>query len=192
VRSASAINTLSGRLLDFADPNPDSIELTDIAHGLSMVPRFGAQALAFRSVAQHAVFVSQILEQVGRPDLAAAGLHHDSHEAFACDVPSPLKRLLQPSYGKLTDRLDAAIAAALGLDFPDPGSADGAAIKGVDRAAFAVEAEALLAGERPSQAADSEVLECAGALHRPENWGHAEARDAFLRRAADLRRALPG
>jgi 5'-deoxynucleotidase YfbR-like HD superfamily hydrolase len=191
VRSTTAINTFSGQLLDFADPNPDSIELTDIAHGLSIVPRFGAQALAFRSVAQHAVFVSQILEQVGRPDLAAAGLHHDSHEAFACDVPSPLKRLLQPRYDQLTDLLDAAIAAALGLDFPDRDSADGAAIKDADRAAFAVEAEALLAGERPSQATDPETVECARALYRTENWGHAEARDAFLGRAVDLRRAPP-
>ena len=182
----TAINTFSGRLLDFAEPDPQSIELEDIAHGLSMVPRFGAQALAFRSVAQHAVFVSEILEHLGRPDLAAAGLHHDSHEAFACDIPSPLKRLLEPQYGELTDRLDTAICSALYLRLPEKGSDDAASLKQADRAAFEFEASALLAGDRPPHQLDQIILDAARATYKSTHWEAAFARDAFLRRATRL------
>jgi uncharacterized protein len=95
----TTVNTFSGGLLDFTDPSPQSIELDDIGHGLSFVPRFGAQALAFRSVAQHAVFVSEIVARLGHRDLALAALHHDSHEAYACDIPSPLKGLCNLTTG---------------------------------------------------------------------------------------------
>jgi uncharacterized protein len=57
----TAINTFSGEHLDFDHPDPGSIKLGDIAHGLSFVPRFGAQALVFRSVAQHAVLVLPVI-----------------------------------------------------------------------------------------------------------------------------------
>jgi 5'-deoxynucleotidase YfbR-like HD superfamily hydrolase len=30
-----------------------------------------------------------VAQRMGRPDLARAALHHDSHEAFACDLPTP-------------------------------------------------------------------------------------------------------
>jgi uncharacterized protein len=75
------LDTVSGRKLDLDDPKPDQICLEDIASALSKVCRFGAQPKRFYSVAQHAVHVSRMVEDGGRPDLALAALHHDSHEA---------------------------------------------------------------------------------------------------------------
>jgi hypothetical protein len=91
------LDTASGRKLDLDDPQPNQICLDDIASALSKVCRFGAQPQQFYSVAQHAVHVSRIVEDDGRPDLALAALHHDSHEAYVCDLPSPVKKKLRAS-----------------------------------------------------------------------------------------------
>jgi len=112
-----AITTASGRSLDLADPRPDAICVEDIASALSKICRFGAQATEFYSVAQHAIEVSVHVDD----DLRLPALHHDSHEAFAGDLPTPLKKLLRKetkAYDRLCERLDNAIGSALGVD-PD-------------------------------------------------------------------------
>jgi 5'-deoxynucleotidase YfbR-like HD superfamily hydrolase len=123
------LDTASGRQLDLADPHPDDIELEDIASALSKVCRFGAQAREFYSVAQHAVLVRDLVIAMGRPDLAAAALHHDSHEAFVGDIPAPLKRLLNARaddlYDRISDNFDRAIETKLGIVIPPPHSEDG-------------------------------------------------------------------
>ena len=141
-RPDTAIDTKSGLVLDFADPDPSQISLEDIAAGLSMVCRFGGQALAFYSVAQHAVLVRRLVEQAGRSDLALSALHHDSHEAYACDIPAPLKRVIREAYKPVADRLDAAIAHA--LDLPVLSEEDDHVITECDHAAFEIEKEQLL------------------------------------------------
>jgi len=71
-------------------------------------------------VAQHSVLVAKLVAEAGRADLALVALHHDSHEAFACDLPTPLKRRLDAEsngyYKRLTDKLDAAIDASFGIE----------------------------------------------------------------------------
>jgi 5'-deoxynucleotidase YfbR-like HD superfamily hydrolase len=187
----TAINTFSGGVLDFANPRPEAIKLTDIAHGLSMVPRFGAQALRFHSVAQHAVGVSQVVDMLERPELAIAALHHDSHEAYACDIPAPLKRLLQPAYDHITGRLDAAIAAALGFEPPGQDSPAASLIKAADAAVFVVEAEVLLRGKAPKPDVSSDALHAARGLP-VDSWRVDEARAWFLHRADELGRRVAG
>ena len=63
-----------------------------------------------------------LVEDLGRPDLVLYGLHHDSHEAFAGDLPSPLKAKLNEegggAYDRLCDRLDLAISEAFGFSIP--------------------------------------------------------------------------
>lgn len=81
------LDTTTGRRLDLDNLKVDDIAIEDVASGLSKVCRFGGQTLAFHSVAQHAILVKELVLQIGRPDLALAALHHDSHEAFACDLP---------------------------------------------------------------------------------------------------------
>ena len=58
-----AIETVSGRYVDVADPKPESICITDIAWSLSRQARFAGHTMSEEvwSVAQHAVFVEDLL-----------------------------------------------------------------------------------------------------------------------------------
>ena len=66
-------------------------------------------------------------------------LHHDSHEAYTCDLPSPLKARLEPAYSLITARLDAVIAERFGYAqlASDPSARE--VVKEADRAVFCVE-----------------------------------------------------
>lgn len=144
-----ALTTYSGRQLDLDACSSDEIFVEDIAAALSKICRFGAQTRTFYSVAQHAVLVRDILvEDLGRPDLALYGLHHDSHEAFAGDLPSPLKAKINEEgddvYERLCIQLDAAISEAFGFSIPHRGSADYGVFKRADATALLLEARLLL------------------------------------------------
>jgi hypothetical protein len=56
------INTASGVRLDLDNPRPEAILIEDVAGGLSKVCRFGAQALEYYSVAQHALLVQRLAD----------------------------------------------------------------------------------------------------------------------------------
>ncbi len=177
----TAINTRSGLVLDFAAPSPESIRIEDIAGGLSLAPRFGGQATRFRSVAEHAICVANLVEAMGHQDLALAALHHDSHEAYACDIPKPLKRLLEPEYTDITDRLDRAIAAALELPVLDLEDERARPVKDADDAMLVLEAEEYLAGDPPDKDLPTGLLDLARVtVDVKSSMTPDEARDAFL------------
>ncbi|MGH2973560.1 MAG: MarR family transcriptional regulator [Solirubrobacterales bacterium] len=179
----TAINTFTGQVLDFAKPDSKAIKLEDVARGLSMAPRFGGQAERFYSVAEHAVSVALTVEQLVLvpPVVVLAALHHDSHEAYACDLPRPLKRVLGDSYYAVTDDLQRAIEEALGVTaFPDD-SREARLIDEADQATFFVEAETLLTGERPSPDVPPGVLAAARSgsmVHK--RLSHTGAKARFL------------
>jgi 5'-deoxynucleotidase YfbR-like HD superfamily hydrolase len=108
------IDTASGRRIDLDSPDPSQIALEDIAGGLSRVCRFGGQATRFHSVAEHAALVSRLVVDGGYPELGLAALHHDSHEAYVCDIPKPLKEKMrreeQTVYEQVCGALDNAIS----------------------------------------------------------------------------------
>jgi uncharacterized protein len=85
------IDTASGVRLHLDNPSPEDVRIEDVAGGLSKVCRFGAQPLEYYSVAQHALLVRRMVAEAGHPELALVALHHDSHEAYLCDIPSPMK-----------------------------------------------------------------------------------------------------
>ena len=146
------LTTYSGRQLDLDEVTADAIFIEDIAAALSKICRFGAQARVFYSVAQHAVLVQRILAtDLQRPDLSLYGLHHDSHEAFAGDLPSPLKMKINAegndAYKRLCDHLDDAISTAYGFSIPADGSEDRAVFERADHTALLIETRALLQDE---------------------------------------------
>lgn len=104
------ILTASGKHFDLADPQPDQIDIRDIAQGLSNEARFNGHTHYFYSVAQHSVGVSLIVP----PDNALEGLLHDATEAYMKDIPLPLKRML-PDYKRIEARVDAVIRDRFGL-----------------------------------------------------------------------------
>jgi hypothetical protein len=111
-----SIETFTGLLLDYTDPQPDQIDLRDIARALAYSCRWAGHCSTYYSVAEHAVRVRARVIEAGHPELALAALHHDSHEAYVGDWPTPLKRVLDGSgYRDLVDKIDVAIADAFGF-----------------------------------------------------------------------------
>ncbi len=138
------VETYSGNYLDVANPDPDRIELEDIAHALGNICRYGGHCERFYSVAEHAVFVSIRVERQGFSKiLQLAALHHDDSEAYLGDIPRPLKPLLGTSYGELTTQMDDSVVEALGLPF-NADEFHHSAIKNADDWAVFVEARNLM------------------------------------------------
>ncbi len=111
---------LSGRRLDLLDPTPMDIEIEDIAHGLAFVARWNGQTIGDYpySVAEHSLLVEEIFSQQNggvpiRWKLAA--LLHDAPEYVIGDMISPVKAAIGEEYGKLDERLVAAIHIRFGL-----------------------------------------------------------------------------
>lgn len=148
--SAHEVETFSGRYVDTKNPDPSTICIEDIAHALSQTCRYGGHCQEFYSVAEHAVIVSHRLQQRGASEpMQLAGLHHDDAEAFLGDVPRPMKSLLGQSYVQLTERMDRAIVAGLGLNTNPACAIDTAdfhqtAVKDADNWALLLEARHLL------------------------------------------------
>lgn len=191
------IETYSGRYLDLQNPDPRIITLNDIAHGLAYTCRYSGQCGDFYSIAQHAVMVARHLANQGEPVIVQlGGLHHDDAEAFLGDVVRPLKSLLQPQYGELSDRMDEAIAEAFGGLWP----ADGLSVpqvKAADNWALMVEAWRLLPSKGKNwggQAHNWDVDMEAGGRDDEGLWrGYQSPRTAalsFLRHHHALVRAL--
>ena len=90
------LETVTGKLIDVNNPDPASIDIEDIAWGLSRMPRFCGHTIAAvpPSVAQHCIFVSDmILHHTNNREAALVGLLHDASEAYIGDIPSPVKRI---------------------------------------------------------------------------------------------------
>lgn len=111
---------LSGRRLDLLDPTPMDIEIEDIAHGLAFVARWNGQTIGDfpYSVAEHSLLVEEIFSQQngGVPTRwKLVALLHDAPEYVIGDMISPVKAAVGAEYGKLDDRLVAAIHIRFGL-----------------------------------------------------------------------------
>ena len=126
-RKGNFIQTHSGRAFWPLDPRPEDVCIEDIAHSLATKARFNGHAREIYYNAQHALVVSQIAEGMAtgsnRAYAAFIGLHHDDHEAYLFDAPSPLKRqgiiVGGESLKTVEHSIDWAIFGAFGiLDFP--------------------------------------------------------------------------
>ena len=73
-------------------PRAEDVHLVDIATALSMKVRYTGHVAQMYTVAQHSVFVADILERMGADcHLQLLGLMHDATEAYLPDVSSTLK-----------------------------------------------------------------------------------------------------
>jgi len=165
----------SGVYFDFLDPKPWTIDVEDIAWGLSNACRYAGQCLAFYSVAQHSVLVSRHVP----PALALAGLLHDAAEAYMGDIVGPLKQLL-PEYKVIERRVEHAIAARFDLPYPWP-----AEVKHADLRLLRTEQRDLTAGSSDvwSSTDGYEPLDQVIAPMMPD-----EAFERFLARYAEITR----
>lgn len=117
----ATLETVSGRKIKVTDPDPATIEITDIAWALSRMPRFSGHSIPYipYSVAQHCVQVARELGPYG-PRMQLHGLLHDAAEAYIDDLPSPVKHIpeIHAVIKQLEDKLMRAIYIALDVELP--------------------------------------------------------------------------
>lgn len=111
------LRTISGKTLDFRAIDPESIDISDIAHSLSMQCRFHGHIKSFYSVAQHSVGVSYACD----PEDAFHGLMHDAHEAYIGDLARPFKNWV-PLLRSIEDLMSAQVLAVFNLPAEQPES----------------------------------------------------------------------
>ena len=162
----------SGNYFDFLEPEACDFTIEDVAHGLSNVCRFAGQCRDFYSVAEHSVYVSQIVP----PEDALAGLLHDAAEAFIGDVSKPLKDLL-PQYREIEARIEAVVLGRFGLTLPLPAS-----VKKADVIMLATEQRSLMRNRDDwDYCRGHEPLDMAIMAHAPE-----DAKALFIARYREL------
>lgn len=109
------IQTYTGKRFYPLDPNPDDIDIVDIAAALSKTCRFGGHTVVWYSVAEHCVHVARH----AAPEYKLAALLHDASEAYLVDVPRPIKPLIT-NYYDIETKIEHAIAKKFGITFPLP------------------------------------------------------------------------
>lgn len=113
----SWITTATSKHLDYLNPDPEQIDIIDIATGLSNIPRWGGQINRFYSVAEHCLLMDRAYYAMTEsPDneVCRAILLHDATEAYMGDIPRPLKAEL-PDYRRIEKRLDIMIKLKFGI-----------------------------------------------------------------------------
>ena len=135
-RKGQWMQTYTGKQFWPIDPRAEEVDILDIAHSLSMQCRYAGHCQRFYSVAEHSVYVSQVIE----PEFALLGLLHDAAEAYLVDVPRPVKPYLT-GYAEMEMRLEDEIAYKFGLWW-DNKKTD--AVKRADNAVLLAEKEDLM------------------------------------------------
>jgi len=113
------VETYSGKLVHLVNPDPETIDLSDIAQSLSKLSRYNGHTITDHgySVAQHSVWVATAMTHFDNHAIAddafKAALLHDAHEAYTGDIVKPLKQFMDPLIAELQNNLDAVIFDAL-------------------------------------------------------------------------------
>ena len=105
----SYITTVTGIHFYPLDPNPDDIDIKDIAHALSLICRANGHFKYFYSVAQHCIACAN--EAIARGyslEVILGSLLHDASEAYLCDVTRPVKKHI-PQYLRAEEKLQDVI-----------------------------------------------------------------------------------
>jgi len=120
VSEAGEIILASGKWFNVFKPNPDDIELKDIAHALANQCRFTGHVKEFYSVAEHSVLVSQYCLSSD----AKWGLLHDASEAYLSDIARPIKKHpdFGPFYLEAEQRVMNAICEKFEMELEMPAS----------------------------------------------------------------------
>lgn len=105
----SYITTVTGKHFYPLNPNPQDIDIEDIAHALSLICRANGHFKHFYSVAQHCISCAG--EAIARGytwEVILGCLLHDASEAYLCDVTRPVKKQL-PQYLQAEEKLQDVI-----------------------------------------------------------------------------------
>lgn len=135
------IQTFSGQKFNLLEPDPNSINLEDIAHALSLQCRFTGHCNFHYSIAFHSVLVSYLCDSQD----AKYGLFHDASEAYISDISSPLKKTSAlEGYRKVEGNIQNTIYRKFGLNKTEPLS-----VKKADILLLNIEVNSLFNGKHP-------------------------------------------
>ena len=105
----SYITTVTGKHFYPLNPNPQDIDIDDIAHALSLICRANGHFKHFYSVAQHSIACAEeAIERGYSPEVILGCLLHDASEAYLCDVTRPVKKHI-PQYLRAEEKLQDVI-----------------------------------------------------------------------------------
>lgn len=140
--SEITIQTTTGRTVHLFDPKPEEISLKDIALALSRINRFTGHTRRRYSVAEHSIYVAQLLKHWGEPAyVQLQGLLHDAQEAYLGDISGPLKST--PIFGDIfrlaEERMLKCIYEGLAAPTPWPLEHELEVIKCADRMMLDIE-----------------------------------------------------
>ena len=116
----SYITTVTGKHFYPLNPNPQDIDIEDIAHALSLICRANGHFKYFYSVAQHCIACAEeAVERGCSVEVILGCLLHDASEAYLCDVTRPVKKHI-PQYLRAEEKLQAVIwKRFIGRDLTD-------------------------------------------------------------------------
>lgn len=137
--------TYTGRMFNAFDPQPEDVDIRDIAHALSQTCRYGGMCSAYYSVAQHSGYVSRQVKD--EDDWKLWGLLHDAAEAYIGDMPKPFKPFML-NFDYVEGVILKVIADKFGLDWYENQHQDGVpdVVSKVDEMMLYTEARQLLPG----------------------------------------------
>lgn len=118
-REGDYMETFTGKKFYPIDPRLDDIYIEDIAHALSNICRFNGHCKFFYSVAQHCVICHDYASKQFYGDVPLHCLMHDAAEAYACDIPRPLKKYID-GYKPIENQIQEQILFKFGLWPVDP------------------------------------------------------------------------
>lgn len=93
--------TVSGIIVNLMNPDPSTILVEDIAHGLANNSRWNGHTQKYWSVAQHCCMMYDMAEK----DERLNHLFHDAEEAYWGDMISPLKNVIREKYPEIIERM---------------------------------------------------------------------------------------
>lgn len=159
------LQTHSGKQFFPFNPQPEAIDIWDIATALAKQCRYNGHCQGFYSVAQHSVLVSYVVPL----ELALWGLLHDAGEAYVGDMVYGVKRGL-PEFKEVEEGVMRVIADKFGLSWPEPPE-----VKHADLVLLATEKRDLMGNPQWASVKDCEPL--------PQTivpWDWETARDEFM------------
>jgi uncharacterized protein len=178
--------TAHGEVFDLQFIRLASIDVRTIAHHLAQINRFTGACSRPYSVAEHSLFVVEILVGLGvrSPHVLMAGLMHDAHEAYTTDLSQPMKQAVGEAWHAVENHVQHAVLARFGL--LTAWATAKTVIHEADMVALVTERRQLLPPHGPTWPAE--------ATYQPTDWHFADRaaftwddwRQAFLERFAEL------
>ncbi len=112
----NCMRTVTGRYVNVREPDPTTIDIYDIAWGLSGEQRFGNQLPVSFTVAEHSMLVCNHVPM----ELKLQALMHDASDFLFRDMAAPIKQDCH-DYKRLETRMMHVIAEKYGFAWPmDP------------------------------------------------------------------------